>query len=322
MAPDIDPGELSLATTANYVLSVFSGSLSYNLATYTVAKELLVITDDGDALTPETQSIWNQNADFWDSIIGDTGNRFHRAVIEPAVLNLLNLTTNESVLEIACGNGAFARTLAALGVQVVASDFSTNLLEHARKRTDNPLIEYMLLDATKEDQLVALGEQRFDAAVCNMGLMDMPVIQPLFSALSHVLKADGRFVFSIQHPCFNSNGVTKMVELEDRNGELATVYSIKMSRYRTPFAERAVGIVGQPTPHYVFHRPISLICSTAFQAGFVLDGLEEPIDETLPNEAKWSSWANYKETPPALVARLRLSRRFNSTTHPTSTHSE
>jgi SAM-dependent methyltransferase len=269
-------------------------------------KESLMSTDDDGTLTPETQAIWNQNATFWDRIIGDGGNRFHRVVVEPAVLNLLNLTAGETVLEIACGNGAFARKITTFGVHVVASDFSTNLLEHARARTNDSRIEYLLIDATKEDQLLALGERRFDAAVCNMGLMDMPLIHPLFSALSRVLKTNGRFVFSIQHPCFNSNGVTKMVELEDRNGELATVYSIKVSRYRTPVTERGVGIVGQPTPHYLFHRPISLVLNAGFQAGFVLDGLEEPIDETAPNESKWSSWANYKETPPALVARFRL----------------
>lgn len=278
--------------------------------------------DNADTLTPETQAIWNQNAAFWDSMIGDTGNRFHRSVVEPAVLNLLNPTAGETVLEIACGNGAFARKITEFGVRVVASDFSANLLEHARLRTNDPRIEYLLIDATEEAQLVALGEQRFDAAVCNMGLMDMPVIHPLFSALSRVLKPDGRFVFSIQHPCFNSNGVTKMVELEDRHGELVTVYSIKVTRYRTPLTERGVGIAGQPTPHYIFHRPINLLLKAGFQAGFVLDGLEEPINETEPNESKWSSWANYKETPPALVARLRLKHGFGSSVGEISTHGE
>ena len=29
------------------------------------------------------------------------------------------------------------------------------------------------------------------------------------------------------------------------------------------------------------------------------------------NESKWSAWVNYKETPPALVAHLRLSGDSN-----------
>lgn len=152
---------------------------------------------------------------------------------------------------------------------------------------------------------MALGERRFDAAVCNMALMDMPVIEPLFSALSRLLEPTGRFVFSVQHPCFNSNGAAKMVEIEDRNGELTTVYSVKVSKYLTPWAERGIGIVNQPTPHYLFRRPISLLLKAGFQAGFIVDGLEEPVDSTEPDESRWSSWANYIETPPALIVRLR-----------------
>jgi 2-polyprenyl-3-methyl-5-hydroxy-6-metoxy-1,4-benzoquinol methylase len=260
----------------------------------------------GDSLSLETQDIWNQNAAFWDSIIGDAGNRFHRAIVEPATLNLLALQAGESVLEIACGNGAFARKMAQFGVHVVASDFSINLLERAKTRTGDHQIEYVLIDATDEEQLLALGERRFDAAVCNMALMDMPAIDPLFAALSHLLKPGGRFVFSVQHPCFNSNAATKMVELGDRNGELVTIYAIKVSKYLTPLTERGIGIVGQPSPHYLFHRPISLLFNAGFRSGFVLDGLEEPPDPADPNDSKWSAWSNYKETPPALVARLRL----------------
>lgn len=259
-----------------------------------------------DEFTRETQEIWNQNAAFWDSIIGDAGNRFHQTIVEPATLDLLALKASESVLELACGNGAFARTMARLGVHVVASDFSAGLLDRARERTSDDAVAYTLIDATKHEQLVALGERRFDAAVCNMGLMDMPVIEPLFSALGRLLKPGGRFVCSVQHPCFNSNGATKLVELEDRNGELVTTYAIKVSRYLTPWTERGIGIVGQPTPHYLFHRPIGLLLNAGFRAGLVLDGLHEPPDPAVPNESKWSAWANYAEMPPALVMRFRL----------------
>lgn len=261
-----------------------------------------------EPLTQETQAIWNQNAAFWDSMLGDEGNRFHRAIVEPTVLNLLSLQPGEHVLEVACGNGAFARKMAHAGVTVVATDFSAVLLDRAKERTrDNAdRIEYRLVDATDETQLLHLGEHSFDAAVCNMGLMDMPVVEPLFRALRRVLKTDGRFVFSIQHPSFNSNGTTKLVESEDRSGELITTYAIKVWRYRTAWAERGIGIEGQPAPHYYFHRPLSALLNACFQAGFVVDGLEEPSDPSPMNESMWYSWANYKELPAVLAARLRL----------------
>jgi hypothetical protein len=45
----------------------------------------------------DSQDIWNHNATFWDSIIGDSGNRFHRTIVEPATLKLLALSAGESV---------------------------------------------------------------------------------------------------------------------------------------------------------------------------------------------------------------------------------
>lgn len=269
-------------------------------------KEQRVSRQQDDNRFQDSQAIWNQNATFWDSVIGDTGNRFHRTIVEPATLQLLTLSAGESVLELACGNGAFARKMTEFGVQVVASDFSAKLLEHAKRRTNDASISYTLIDATQEDQLLALGERRFDAAVCNMGLMDMPTIEPLFAALSRLLKIGGRFVFSVQHPCFISNGADKTVERKDQNGELVTSYAIKVSRYITPWVERGVGIVGQAVPHYFFHRPLTVLCNTGFQAGFVLDGLAEPVDTAAPNESKWWGWSNYKEMPPALIVRFRL----------------
>lgn len=266
----------------------------------------MLLMERPDDLIKKSQAIWNQNASFWDSIIGDSGNRFHCTIVEPSVLKLLSLSAGETVLEIACGNGAFARKMAEFGVRIVASDFSAKLLEHAEQRTHTSAITYSLIDATSHEQLVALGENRFDAAVCNMGLMDMPAIEPLFIALSRLLTPHGRFVFSIQHPCFNSNGANKTIELHDRNGELVAAYSINVSKYLTAWAEQAIGIVGQDTPHYVFHRPISQLINTGIQAGFILNGFEEPIDTAEPSESKWWAWSNFKETPPVLVCRFCL----------------
>jgi 2-polyprenyl-3-methyl-5-hydroxy-6-metoxy-1,4-benzoquinol methylase len=71
-----------------------------------------------------TRDIWNQNATFWDERGGDEGLLMQRTLITPITERLLDLKRDERVLEIACGNGAFARRMAALGARVVASDFA------------------------------------------------------------------------------------------------------------------------------------------------------------------------------------------------------
>src|SRR3974377_2005111 len=104
---------------------------------------------DIEALNKQAQDAWNQNAEFWDEKMGE-GNLFQRILVGPATERLLELKPGELVLEIACGNGVFARRLAQLGARVIATDFSENLLEQARKRTIgfDTSIEYRFIDAT------------------------------------------------------------------------------------------------------------------------------------------------------------------------------
>jgi SAM-dependent methyltransferase len=262
------------------------------------------------ALTQETQAIWNRNALFWDEKMGE-GDSFQQILVGPATERLLDLHAGELVLDIACGNGVFSRRLAQLGMNVVATDFSDIFLEQAKKRTIEHAnrIEYLLVDATDEHQLLALGQRKFDAAVCTMALMDMSTISPLVSALSQLLKISGRFVFSVSHPCFYSGG-TKMMEEEDREGKINTTYSLKISKYAGLSPKRGLGIIGQPVPHYYFHKPISVLFKTCFLAGFVLDDIEEPIfnpsTDSSREKGRPLDWELYQELPPVLIARMRL----------------
>lgn len=236
--------------------------------------------DDGktEGLNEEVQAIWDGNAEFWDDYMGDQGNDFHRELVAPSAERLLAVRPGETVLEIACGAGLFARRLAELGALVTATDFSAKFLERAKARTReySESVELRRVDATSEADLLSLGEKRFDAAVSNMALMDMAEIEPLFSALPRLLKPGGRFVFTIMHPCFNNSSCVKVVEEEDRGGEIVVTRSVKISRYKTPRTVKGVGIRGQPAPQLYFERPIFALLAAAFAAGFVLDGLEEP----------------------------------------------
>ena len=257
---------------------------------------------------PAVAAIWEANAAWWDEEIGPEGNDFHRTVLAPATTRLLAPQPGEIVLDIACGNGQFARQMAAAGARVVACDASPTFIERAgRHTTDAGLdIEYHVMDVTDTEALSALGEQRFNAAVCTMALMDIPTLEPLASMLPRLLKPGARFVFSILHPAFNTLRARRVAEQEDRDGSLVTTYSISVRDYLTPQTGLGLGIVGQPQPHYDFHRPLGLLLTTFFRQGFVLDGLEEPAFPPGAKSTRTFSWANFSDIPPALVARLSL----------------
>lgn len=129
---------------------------------------------DFSEFNAETRRIWNTNAEWWDDRIGD-GNSFQCELIEPATECLLRVCPGETILDVGCEAGRFARRMAELGAHVVAFDFSERFIERAKKRTplDMKNIEYHVADATDEEQVLALGVNRFDAAVATMALMDM-----------------------------------------------------------------------------------------------------------------------------------------------------
>ncbi|HSU69711.1 MAG TPA: hypothetical protein VLJ39_22695, partial [Tepidisphaeraceae bacterium] len=136
--------------------------------------------------------------------------------------------------------------------------------------------------------------------------MDLPVIDPLLKAVASLLKAGGRFVFSVPHPCFNLPDSRLTAELVSSGGKLSQVYGVHISSYLEPTVELSSGIINQPEPHYFFHRPLSSLLRSCFAAGMVVDGLEEPAFPPGGSGKNPFSWAKRPGIPPVLVVRTRV----------------
>jgi 2-polyprenyl-3-methyl-5-hydroxy-6-metoxy-1,4-benzoquinol methylase len=255
-------------------------------------------------LNDQVKDIWNANAEFWDSKMRE-GNAFHKTLIEPTQLKLLNIQAGDKILDIACGNGQFARKMAELGAKVTAVDFSDKFIAIAKSKS-KANIHYRVIDATSKTDLKKLDGNLFDSVVCTMALMDMENIEVLVNHLPKLLEKDGIVVFSVMHPCFNSGEITLVHEVDDMGGELKSKYSVKISNYLVERSILGVGMAGQPKPQYYFHRPLSTILKYFFANGFVLDVLEEPSFINIENSARIHDNV-YKPIPPALVCRLRTS---------------
>ncbi|HEX4053510.1 MAG TPA: class I SAM-dependent methyltransferase [Tepidisphaeraceae bacterium] len=261
----------------------------------------------GEPTVAQTRAVWESIAAWWDRHIGE-GNDFQKTLIIPATDRLLDPKPGQTILDVACGNGNYSRILGRRGVRVVACDFAENFLQAARQRTtpEDGQIEYVRVDATSMAELLKLGEGRFDAAVCSMAMMDMIVIDPLMDALRELLKPTGRFVFSLPHPCFNSNDMKFTADLVVHHDRIEQVFGVEIRQYLTHRPGLSVGIVNQPQPHHFFHRPLAAIFAACFSGGFAVDGLEEPAYPPAPSAGKNPfSWQKRPEIPPAIVIRAR-----------------
>ena len=254
-----------------------------------------------------SKDAWNTNAEIWDSHMGNDGNDFFNDLCWPVLTSFLDPKPDSSILDVACGNGLTSRRLATLGANVTAFDFSANLIEKAKARS-NPdnRISYRIIDATDENQLLALGEKKFDSALSNMALFDMANIEILFHILPKLLKSNGVFAFSLRHPCFNNASCTLIAEEWD-DGKIHTRYAVKVPRYITSYHTEGLAFRNQDKPHLYFERPIQYYMNIGFQNGFVVDGLEERAFSPDHPQSHPLSWGGkFSEIPPVLVMRMKL----------------
>ena len=257
----------------------------------------------------EAVEIWDEISEWWDDKIGD-GNTAQDYLIEPTQERLLALDSGSKVLDIACGAGRFTRRMADRGAKVTAIDHSSVFIERARQRSKGyeDRIEFLVANAADADALRALPGVPFDAAVCTMGIMDMAVITPLAETLPRLLKPGGRFVFSVLHPVFNSDGTRNTLEREFTADGVEERFAVWVPDYLRTRTYRGIGIQGQTRPHWYFHRPISELLRVFLNQGFALTALEEPrFPLEAYSEAKsLLSSVFWREFPLVMVVRLDL----------------
>ena len=214
----------------------------------------------------DSRKAWEANALFWDTAMGDHSNAFHRKTVRPKVNALLDIQPDDFILDIGCGNGNYSAYLAQHGVEVVAFDYSSKMIELAKKRQmrfcDN--ITFCVADATDEKSIMSLKKQKpFTKAVSNMAIMDISEVETLFHCINQLLTNHGVFVFATQHPCF--------VTLTEK--------------YMTPHSYYGEAIQGQPQKQCYYHRSLQDIFHLCFQNGFIVDAFDQSCfaNEEIPH---------------------------------------
>ncbi len=240
---------------------------------------------------------WEALSNWYDEKQGETGDLWHRALIDPALLRLIGDPNGKDLLDLGCGNGYLSRRLARQGGRVTAVDSSPRMIENAKKRDPNREIRYVLSDTGKLD---AISSDSFDIVFANMSLMDIADCEKAISEISRVLRKGGKFVASIFHPCFD-NGSNSSWVIEKKLYE-SKIYR-KIRAYREPFSERVPWKLPQSDEKMftiAFHRPLSWYARTIANSGLAITALEEPEpqEEFLDKE---SDAAGFLEVPLHLV---------------------
>lgn len=221
-----------------------------------------------------SNSGWEQMADWWDEKLGDEGDLWHRALIDPPLLRLVGDVKGLHMLDLACGNGYLSRRFARQGARVTGVDANAPLVERDRAReAQEPLgITYYTSDAAS---LNMLEDGAFDLVICNMALMDIEDAAGAIQEVARVLRPGGRFVASLSHPCFDKANTSGWAI--EQIYPVTTIWR-KMSQYRAITTGEMPWKIeqGQIVYTHAYHRPLSWYFRTLRSSGMVVAALEEP----------------------------------------------
>jgi len=193
----------------------------------------------------------------------------HRVLIEN-ILPLMGDIAGRHVLDVACGEGVFARLLATQGADVVGVDLSPRLiaLANGAEIPDSKRLTFHVDDA---QTLATLADEQFDGAICMMALMDIPDLEATCRSVRRVVKRGGCFIVAITHPCFEAPHATWDADLSNSDAGRVIRSYLEEGLWRSDFSGGVRGKVG------AWHRTLGTYLNTMIAAGWTLERFVELV---------------------------------------------
>ena len=194
---------------------------------------------------------WNAIAPVYAEVIEAHGDRCFPEVREH-LWETLGDIQGKIILDLGCGQGWMTKKLADQGAKVIGIDGADALISRARSLY--PDQSFYVADLA--NGLPELATE-FDIVISHMVVMDIPEIDMLFNSIAQVLKPQGKFLFTLPHPCF-----FQQKSHQDDCGQ----WFKKVTGYLNPKTWRIDSFGG----HNHYHRTISGYINSLSEAGLLI----------------------------------------------------
>lgn len=116
----------------------------------------------------------------------------------PAIISLLNEVNAQNILDAGCGPGIYSEMLIKNGATITGIDISDKMIEHAIKRNGKSgnFIKHNL------EKVLPFGNNEFDGVLSALTISYISDLKKLFKEINRIIKPNGWFVFSTEHPFF------------------------------------------------------------------------------------------------------------------------
>jgi len=252
---------------------------------------------------------WDEASESWANFVRQGKDYYREEMNNPAAFRIIGNVRDKHVLDLSCGEGYNTRILAKRGAKVVGVDFSEKMIELARQREKNEKlgIRYHVSDAA---DLKEFDNERFDVVTCLMALMDIEHYEDAISEVARVLKKNGRFVFSITHPCFEYGATVGREPIAEWKYEEGTEDTAEKKALHLEI-KKYFGItkcevswdmkrLAKPFKTTSFHRTLTDYFQALYENGFMVARLVEP-KPTSKGVSKYPSLRKHTKIPHSII---------------------
>lgn len=232
---------------------------------------------------PKTETGWGNVAGWYDATVEDSSS-YQSTLILPNVLRLLDIKKGEAVLDLACGQGLFARRYAKSGAKVIGVDIAKELIDIAKPQS--PEIQYHVSGA---DNLAFIPAASVDKISIVLALQNIENMNGVFKECARVLKPKGKLIIVLNHPTFR-------IPKQSQWGWTSAVNAIpgsmqiqfrRIDRYMSETREKIAmhpstssgQALGEQTVS--FHRPMQSYIKSLGKAGLAVTNMEEWVSNKL-----------------------------------------
>lgn len=217
-----------------------------------------------------TNSSWQKVSKWYNKSVGDEGHYYHQHVIMPNLKRILKLKENQSLLDLACGQGVLERNMDS-NIDYVGIDLASNLIREAIDKKTNPKHKFLVADVSKDLPITKID---FDAGAIVLALQNIKKPFGVIKNFSKHIRKNGQLVIVLNHPVFRiprhtawENDVTNKIQFR------------RIDDYMSPLEIPILAHPGKKESEntWSYHYPLSAYTEMLFNNGFCIEKIEEWI---------------------------------------------
>lgn len=229
-------------------------------------------------MVKDIETYWNKMSEYYQKSSNMHTKSAHYGPLAPDEdkLKLIGNVKGKKILEVGCGGGQCSVAFAKQGAICSGIDISKEQLKYAELLAKKNKVKINFIHGTYQ-KLDKFKSANFDIVFSAFAFQYCPNISKLFKQIYRILKKNGIFVFSLNHPFYDTLDVK--------------TFKVRRSYYDTGrYSMTEKWSDGSKVKFVMYKRKISDIFNALVESKFKVEKMIEPLDKKQKAWAKQKDW--------------------------------